>query len=416
MIAAAGPTVAYLSHWFPALSERYVPQQIDAIRARGIGVLVIAVKQPLSSGFLREAAQYAAECTYITPLRPRTLLLAILDCLRDAGKLRDIYARVLWGGRENIPRRMKALMHTFLGAYLARVLRGRATHIHANHGYFPAWAAMVASRLTGIPYSLTLHGSDLLVDQIYIDLKARNACFVVTISDFNKRFLLDRVPGLPSERVVVNRLGIDPNGSRELVGRRQEGSRPFVILTVGRLHAVKNQEFLLEACRLLADDGLEFVCRIVGAGPTEKSLAAKIERLQLGNRVTLAGNMPSADVAREYERADLFVLTSRSEGLPIVLIEAMSHGVPVLAPAITGIPELVTDGLTGALYTPNDLDDLVARIRAAATLSEMERDLLRRRARERVLADYDGTINTAEFAKLFETPCSAAPVRVGRGD
>ena len=363
---------------------------------------MLAVRRPDLDVLLADDHAASANCIYLTPLQPWRLFLSLLDCIRATAKLRDIYARILWGGREGVGRRMKALLHTWLGAYLARALPSTATHIHANHGYFPAWAAMIASRLTGLPYSLTLHGSDLLVDRIYIDLKTCNALFVVTISDFNKRFLLDHVPQLPPDRVVVNRLGVDTTESVERHATEQADREPLAILTVGRLHAVKNQPFLLRACRRLADAGVPFTCRIVGSGPESQALAALIRQLRLENWVTLIGPLSGDSVAREYDGADLFVLTSRSEGLPNVLIEAMLHGLPVIAPAITGIPELVTHNDTGALYRPDDLDDLVAQIHEMATMSPPRRAALCQRARERVLERYDGRRNAAAFARLFD--------------
>ena len=221
---------------------------------------------------------------------------------------------------------------------------------------------------------------------------------------------LEHVPDLPEHRVVVTRLGIATDDAPPIVPRPPSRSRRFVILTVGRLHAVKNHEFLIEACRRLADDGFDFECRIVGAGARRQALIRRIGELGLDDRVRVLGSMPPLDVRQQYASADLFVLTSRSEGVPIVLMEAMLHGVPVIAPAITGIPEIIADGETGTLYRPGDLDDLVARIRAEASAPSGE--AMRRRAQARVLADYDGAINTAAFAQqLVPGGASVAPKR-----
>ena len=147
----------------------------------------------------------------------------------------------------------------------------------------------------------------------------------------------------------MRRLGVD-----DPENKRPSNLRPsiFSILSVGRLHPVKNHSFLIQACWLLKCRGLRFVCRIAGDGPERQSLQGMIRDFDLQTEVRLLGQLSRDQLDEQYDRADLVVLTSRSEGIPLVLMEAMVRGKPVLAPAITGIPELVADGETGFLYRP----------------------------------------------------------------
>jgi glycosyltransferase involved in cell wall biosynthesis len=128
------------------------------------------------------------------------------------------------------------------------------------------------------------------------------------------------------------------------------------------LHLVKNHAFLVRACAQLRAHGLDFECSIAGEGPERRNLELLIRKYGLERYVTLLGHVPRGQLASLYSRASVVVLTSRSEGIPLVLMEAMAQSKPVLAPAITGIPELVIQSKTGFLYEPDSQADFVARL------------------------------------------------------
>ena len=133
-------------------------------------------------------------------------------------------------------------------------------------------------------------------------------------------------------------------------------ARTLTLLAVGRLHAVKDHAFLVRACDRLRDHGLEFECLIAGEGLERQRLELLIRDNRLQDRLRLLGYMPRAQLDSLYQRADVVVLTSRSEGIPLVLMEAMVRCRVVLAPAITGVPEIVIPGKTGFLYVPGALE------------------------------------------------------------
>ena len=236
-------------------------------------------------------------------------------------------------------------------------------HIHVHHGYFGSWIGMVAARLLGIDFSLTLHGSDLLLHGVYLDTKLANCLFCVTISDFNRRYILEHFPEIDPARIIVSRLGVDvPMPAKLAIRGGPGGQRKFTLLAVGRLHAVKDHAFLVHACARLRDSGANFECLVAGEGPERQALELLIRRNRLRERVTLLGQVARDDIDSLYRKADVIVLTSRSEGIPLVLMEAMARSRIVLAPAIAGIPELVIPGKTGFLYQPGQLEDFVQRI------------------------------------------------------
>ncbi len=222
---------------------------------------------------------------------------------------------------------------------------------------------MVAARLLGVEFSMTLHGSDLLLHGAYLDAKLENCALCLTVSEFNRRYILDRYPTIDPAQVVVSRLGVNVSECDPLpVATSKSADDPFTVVAVGRLHAVKDHAFLVQACKQLHELAVPFECAIAGEGPERRNLEADIRQSGLEGRIKLLGHVPREQMDSLYDRADVVVLTSRSEGIPLVLMEAMARGKIVLAPEITGIPELVIPGKTGFLYQPGSLEDFVDRL------------------------------------------------------
>ena len=166
-----------------------------------------------------------------------------------------------------------------------------------------------------------------------------------------------------AEKVIVSRLGVEVSQPTILPAPKLNRQRvPFTLLAIGRLHAVKDHAFLIRACAQLQQRGVSFECLIAGSGSEWRNLQSLIRELGLEDRVTLLGHVAHWNLGSWYDRAHVLVLTSRSEGIPLVLMEAMARGKIVLAPDITGIPELVVTGKTGFLYEAGSLDEFVARL------------------------------------------------------
>src|SRR5437868_8028211 len=179
------PTIAYLANQFPSQVEPYVPAEIRELRSRGFEVIPSSARA--STPLDAESESFVSETVYLQPLRPWLLVRASWLCLRKFQRIADLFERMLFCGTEGPGRRVRALFHTWLGAYYALLLEGRGVeHIHVHHGYFASWIAMVASRLLGITFSMTLHGSDLLLHKAYLDTKLQNCNFCVTVSEFNR--------------------------------------------------------------------------------------------------------------------------------------------------------------------------------------------------------------------------------------
>jgi colanic acid/amylovoran biosynthesis glycosyltransferase len=194
-------------------------------------------------------------------------------------------------------------------------------------------------------------------------VKLQNCRFCVTVSEYNRRQIRKYFPAIELGKIIVSRLGVDvPEHAESCQWVGLGGRRTFTLLAVGRLHAVKDHAFLVRACARLNDRGLDFECLIAGEGPERERLELLIRNNGLQHRLTLLGHVARLQMDALYRRADVVLLTSRSEGIPLVLMEAMMRGRIVLAPAITGLPEIIIPGKTGFLYAPGELKDFVARI------------------------------------------------------
>lgn len=394
------PAVAYIANQFPSPVEPYVGEEIEELRKRGVRVIPCSVRRAVC-GLDGNLHALAAATLYLWPLHLGAALKATALFWRRRSSLNDLSHRILRQGDEAAGQRFRALIHTWLGAYYAALLDGQGvSHIHAHHGYFSSWVALVAARLLGISYSLTLHGSDLLLHPSYLDTKLDCCLFCLTVSEFNRQHIVKQFPFIAPDKILLRRLGVAPREDNgPALHTRRDQSR-VVILAVGRLHAVKDHAFLIRACRRLKKTGADFACLIAGEGPERPRLERLIRDFGLQNEVQMLGHVPRNRLDTYYEACDLFVLTSQSEGIPLALMEAMAYGKPVLAPAITGIPELVIDGKTGFLYRPGSLADFVAHVQAFYNLRPAL-GCLRRAGRQHVLDHFQRDKNLGDFGDLF---------------
>jgi len=350
-------TVANLANLFPSPIEPYVVDQIEELRRRGVRVIAASVRRP------KPTTNAIAPEIVLQSISLMILLRAVWLCLSRWQHISDLVWRIVFRGTEGPLQRLKALLHTWLGACFAVLLEGqRVDHIHVHHGYFGSWVGMVAARLLHVGFSLTLHGSDLLVRNAYVDVKLEDCSFCLTISEFNRRYILERFPAVTAKKVLVSRLGVKvpPPGVVERPQTPYTGR--LRLLAVGRLQPVKNHAFLIRACAELARSDIGFECAIAGVGPERQNLAQLICNCGLVGKVDLLGYVPQGQMEALYSHTDVVVLTSHSEGIPLVLMEAMARRKIVLAPAITGIPELVLPGKTGFLYQPGSMPDFIERL------------------------------------------------------
>jgi colanic acid/amylovoran biosynthesis glycosyltransferase len=257
--------VAYLANEFPSPLEPYVGDEIEELRRRGIGVIACSSFRPKRVSSIDGAPDQ--ETLYLWPPRLSVALGGLFLFFWEFKKLRGFLRRALFRGTEPHRVRLKAVLHTWLGACYALLLRPHGVqHIHVHHGYFSSWIGMVAARMLGIDYSITLHGSDLLLQHsAFLDTKLERCRECFTVSEYNREYIFRRYPSIDPGKVFLRRLGVE----LAALTNPAETLRPshcFVLLAVGRLHAVKNHSFLIDACAELKSRGMNFQCLIAGEG------------------------------------------------------------------------------------------------------------------------------------------------------
>ncbi len=395
-------TIAYIANEFPSPPEPYVIDEVTELRRRRVHVICCSGKRVSPSNLSAAERAFWKETRYFQPLTDDELLRAAGRLASDRHNLWQVLRPLVRERGASPTRRLRALGHTVMGAALAEQLAPLdVEHIHAHHGYFASWMALAAARLLGIGFSFTLHGSDLLQRADLLSPKLRACRFCVTVSDYNRRYILRNYPSTPEEKIMVQRLGVDCGLPWPTPAAAADASpRRFCLLAVGRLHRVKDYRFLIQACAVLRDQGVDFLCWIAGEGPERPDLESRIAALGLQGSVYLIGHVPRPDLPGYYRYADLVVMTSKSEGIPVVLMEAMAHEKLVLAPAITGIPELVEHQRTGFLYQPGSLPDFVSAVRWIQSNQALLVGI-QRAAAASILASYNRQRNLRSFAEQF---------------
>ena len=314
--------IALLVKRFPKLSETFILHEVLALEALGWQVTIFTLEPPSDEFSHADVARVKADIIMLDPKNPANNLAALC-------KARSI------------------------------------AHIHAHFADFPATIARRAAKIAKIGFSISAHAKDIyLADPVKLRRNLIKARFVTTCTSYNAEHLRKLAPGVPVAKLYH---GIDCAKFHRL--DRQPQRLPM-ILSIGRLRSKKGFDTLIEACRILRDDGREFACRIIGYGPEEASLNALIERYGLQWHVMLLGKQTHDVVLGQLERASIFALPCRidadgdRDGIPNVLLEAMAAGVPIITTPVSGIPEIVTDDINGRIVPPDAPAELAAAMAA----------------------------------------------------
>jgi len=406
--APKAPRVAYVVSRFPKLSETFVLYEILAVEEHGVEVEIYPLQRERAQTLHLEARRLV-ERAHFTPLLSGEILRSHAHYLRRRPLvwLRTLYDLV----RCNLgsPRYLGGALAFFPKAvHLARrMAEDGVDHVHAHFASHPAAVAFVIHRLEGIPYSFTAHGSDLHRDQHMLREKVAEARFVVPISEYNRRAIVDACAGEHAAKLEVIHCGIDPEVFRPAPAQGlRAADAPLRLVCVGTLHEVKGQGVLLEACRRLAERGIAFGCDLVGEGPDHARLARQAEHAGIADRVRLHGACTREQVAAIVREADVAVVPSvptrdgRREGIPVALMEAAASGKPVVASRLSGIPEAIEHAAQGLLFPPGDAEALAAALEALAS----DPGLCARlgaAARKRMLRDFDLRANARTLAARF---------------
>jgi glycosyltransferase involved in cell wall biosynthesis len=393
--------VGYLTNVYPKPSHSFIRREIAAVEACGMRVFRYSIRPGEPVVDPADVAEGARTSVILDVGAPRLLAA----CLAVASRRPRAFLRALSLAITVWRRSGRGLVRHL--AYLAEACllvgwlrRDGVGHLHAHFGSNPAAVAMLCRELGGPPYSFTGHGIETFdaPEFISLDEKIGRSAFTVAVSQFGRSQMWRWSAPDHWSRVHVVRCGVDQQFL-------DSGPTPVPdvarLVCVARLSAEKGHLPLLRGAAVMKESGRRFELVLVGDGPLRPSVEAEIERLGLGGHVRLAGWLSGAEVIEAIRGARALVLPSFTEGLPVVLMEALALGRPAVATHITGVPELVEDGTTGWLV-PAGSDTALAAAMAAALDTPVER--LREMGLEghrRVAAAHDAGVEGRRMAALF---------------
>ncbi|HET7706565.1 MAG TPA: glycosyltransferase [Thermoanaerobaculia bacterium] len=366
-------TVAVLMSRFPTVTETFILREMIEMEKQAQPVRVVPMIRE-NPRVIHEAAKPWVGRALYTPFLSLPIVLANLRAmLRRPLRYFGLLTRLVLGTLTSPEVLARTLAVFPKSVYLAEQLtREGIRHVHAHYATHPSTMALIIAGLSDITFSFTVHAHDIQVNRALLRWKLRETRFVRSISDFNRRFLEGLYPAEATGKIDVIHVGIEPQPYEENGQRVQPSAGTPKILCVAAHKPYKGLPVLIEACRILRDKGVPFVCDIVGDGPMRAELESMIRAANLESAVRIAGARPQEEVTRMMAEASVFALPSiiaadgQMEGIPVALMEALASGRPVVTTSISGIPELVENGVNGLLVPPGD---------AAAFAAALERVL-----------------------------------------
>lgn len=355
------------------VGNAWVGNELMALADSGIPYQLHSLHRPGATFFKSEqVADIEQQTNYLYPLGAWRVFSSVLVA---PFLFQHRFFPALWnsifGRKESFSVRLKSILHFAVACAWARSLRKTpVAHIHSQWINSCGTVAMYGAWLLNKPFSFTGHAADLFRERCALKDKIKRAQFIVCISTFHRDFYL--AEGADESQLIICYCGINTAlfSPKISLGVAQEQSGgPVRLLSAARLVDKKGFNYLISACKLLADQGVDFTCTIAGDGPLLAQLNQQIQQLNLTDRVTMTGKPILQEEIPEFMRSgDIYCLPcvwasdGDVDGLPQMLMEAMACGVPVISTRLVGIPDLIIDGETGLLAEPNNTADLADRL------------------------------------------------------
>ena len=407
--------IAYLFSRYPVPSQTFCDTEIRALEAAGHEIEIYSCSSPLTS-FRHDPADWPRAEVFYAP--PQPVLAEWESAARAAGTwpsgmVADHLAR--FGPRYDPARRA---LHAL---YFADRLRRRGVeHLHVHFTNRATHAALFIHALTGLPFSFTAHAQDFLIDlgnDELLRLMCDRASFVVAVSDWSRRALLERCPAAAAKiHRVYNGLAL---GHWPILDEPTSAvSLELRIFSVGRLIEFKGFQDLLAACHQLQVHGIKFSCEIAGEGPLREILEEQARKFdQPGARVQLSGLLSQAEVRAHLGACDVFALACRVDEkgacdvLPTVILEAMAAAKPVVSTRLSAVPEMVDHEYTGFLASAADPTGFAQALARVAAMNAHDRQQMGRAGRAKLEAVFSATDSARQLTQLFtRTPASSETV------
>lgn len=400
--------VAYLVNQYPGISHTFVRREIAALERAGLTVRRYAVRPSRQAVIADEDKAEASRTRYIlrTPIMQLAgdILASIAAAPISSARAFALAVKLGWRSEAGLARH---LVYFAEAAALACWMRREGlAHVHAHFGTNSASVAMLAARIGGAGFSMTVHGPEEFDKPGLIGLpeKIRASRFTAGVSCFGMSQLRRLVGPECWERIKIVRCGVEKTFYE---GRETRAPSADQFVCVGRLCEQKGQLTLVEAAALLKERGRRFAITLVGDGEMRGAIEAAIARRGVADRVRIGGWRTPDEVRASIEGARALILPSYAEGLPVSIMEAFSLARPVISTYIAGIPELVIPGENGWLVPAGDAEALANAIAAALDAPDADIRAKGEAGRARVAAQHDIDAIARELKALF-APYEAA--------
>lgn len=399
---------------FPKTTETFILRDLVEFHKRGHEVRIYHMTSFRSGevvhGFARETLEWRRSAPYILG---RKVLGALLRAkFRRPGLFLSTLGTIVRAFRREPVWLAKTLLITpKCLAFAEDMSEWGADHVHAEFATHPATCAWIAGRFAGLPYSVSCRAHDIFLTQSLLEAKLGEAAFVRTISEFNRRYLTEKVRASRNKQIAVIHSSV-PVETIPALPRPASG--PFRIRYLGSLEVRKGVDVLLRSLAAIDVEAGDWNCEIVGGGPERRKLEEMTAHLRLTGRVRFLGPLPFEKISGVYEDAHVVVVPSivgpggRTEGIPNVIMEALAYQRPVVATGVSGIPELIEDGNTGLLVPPGDDAALADALRWVMNNPDESYDMAVR-GRSRVEREFNLSINAERQLDLFEGHRALSP-------
>ena len=399
--------IGCLAPEIPSLSATFVYNEILKLEKNGVEVIPISVHYPNT----------VAEQPFLNDLKLKTyylynhslfhsikvnLYLGVKCMKQYLGALYQMVGDII--KCDKLSYAIKIPYQFMMGAVVADILTKEGCELlHVHFAHVPTQIAMYAAKISDTPYTFTSHANDLFERGNLIQKKVNRSFCSITISEYNKQYLVSK--GVESNKIRIVRCGVDSKGIMSKPIKKDRGK--LVVGTLARIVEKKGIDTLLESTKILYEKSMPIELKVAGDGPLLEAFKKKYDSLIRQGIICFEGALRNDFVFDWLEELDLFVLACKKDkygdqdGIPVVLMEAMAKGIPVLSTEISGIPELVVNDVTGFMVPPNNSISLADKIEQLANdISKLER--VRKPAIRHIQKEFDADVNIFRLINIFE--------------
>ncbi|MBN2279909.1 MAG: glycosyltransferase [Candidatus Marinimicrobia bacterium] len=396
--------IAYIVSLFPCLSETFIQREIEELTNLGHEITIFSLKHVNN----KDVNHYSVR-KFKRIIRYPNAIFGFFNffffMIFHPIKLLKIINTQVKYNKSDVTLMLKSLYVIPRVLRFKSIIKGKKIqHIHAHWATIPTTAAWMIHYTTEIPYSFTAHAWDIWKNTEMLSKKIIDSKFTATISNFNKELMSKDLPAHSVDKIKIVHCGIDVD---QFTYNMPKKFTRLKILSIGRFVEKKGFPYLLDACQQLLADEVSFELTIVGHGPMWEEISNLIETYKLENHVFLTGAMPQEKLRTKFLASDLFVLPAIKapdgdlDGIPVVLMEAMALGIPVISTKISGIPELIENDVNGILIEEKNIEQLVDAIKKMAEFSDKHKDYSQN-ARLKIENEFNIKKSAKQMAELIE--------------